>query len=130
MVFIAAVLITGGDPPFNTAELYLPSSARHMPLTSLHEMRVAHTVSEGGLLCGGTFTEQTCRQWTPATGSWTWGALNLDVGRDYHVSWTPENSSGTYLMGGGASFEDMSTTTLITPDGSQEHGFFLKYHIK
>ena len=127
MVFIAAVLITGGD---DTAELYLPSSARHMPLTRLPEWRSQHSVSESGLLCGGQWTEQTCRQWTPATGSWEM-ALNLDVGRSYHVSWTPENSSGTYLMGGGDSFEEsLSTTTLITSDGSQEHGFFLKYFIK
>ena len=101
-----------------------------MPLTKLPEMRVQHSVSEGGLLCGGTWTEQTCLQWTPATGSWEM-ALNLDVVRNSHVSWTPEDSSGTYLMGGGSSFdESMSTTTLITPDGSQEHGFFLKYFIK
>ena len=127
MIFIAAVLITGGD---DTAELYLPSSARHMPLTILPESRFQHSVSESGLVCGGQWTAQTCRQWTPATGAWEM-ALNLDVGRSYHVSWTPENSSGTYLMGGGSSFEEsMSTTTLITPDGSQEPGFMLKYYIR
>ena len=127
MVFIAAVLITGDD----TAELYLPSSARHLPLTRLPEWRVEHSVSNGGLLCGGEGTwRSTCRQWTSATGSWEM-ALNLDVVRNSHVSWTPEDSSGTYLMGGGSSFdESMSTTTLITPDGSQEHGFSLKYYIR
>ena len=101
-----------------------------MPLTILPEMRALHTVSEGGLLCAGLWTEDTCLQWTPATGAWEM-ALNLDVGRHFHVSWTPENSSGTYLMGGGPSFEEsMITTTLITPDGSQEPGFMLKYYIR
>ena len=53
--FIAAVLITGGKLPYGsfTAELYLPSSARHMMLATLNEERYDHTVSEDGLICGG-----------------------------------------------------------------------------
>ena len=53
--YIAAVLITGGKLPYGsfTAELYLPSSARHMMLTTLTEERYDHTVSDDGRLCGG-----------------------------------------------------------------------------
>ena len=50
--------------------------------------------------------------------------VTLEVGRYLHSSWTPDSSSVTYLMGG---YTSNRTTTLITPDGSQEQGFQLKY---
>ena len=108
------------------AELYLPSSARHMPITPLPDWKFAHVVSKDGLLCDG----YSCLKWSPDTGSWE-AAGTLDIGRDYLVSWTPANSSDFYLMGGGDSFEEsMDTTTLIKPDGTQEPGFLLKYFTK
>ena len=84
--------------------------------------RKGHTISKDGLVCGGDrFSYSTCTQWTPEMGSWgecRW----LDVGREDHVAWTPNNGSGTYLMGGRGSF---ATTTLIRPDGTVEPGFDL-----
>ena len=87
-----------------------------------YSARFGHTISKDGLVCGGDrFSYSTCTQWTPEMGSWgecRW----LDVGREDHVAWTPNNGSGTYLMGGRGSF---STTTLIRPDGTVEPGFDL-----
>ena len=84
------------------------------------------TVSEGGLLCGGEYTADSCLQWSPDSGTWE-EALTLDVKRWDHVSWTPSSgNTRTYLMGG---WKNEMTTTLIKNDGSwsQEPGFVLKY---
>ena len=124
------VLITGGyssdaDAPYN-AELYLPSSGLSCSLPPLPDNRAGHTLESSGLLCGGYNTQDTCIQWSPDTGTWE-ELLTLDVNRYYHVSWTPGSSIGTYLMGGDYS---KRTTTLVTPYGTQEPGFSLKYDIK
>ena len=110
------------------AELYVPSSGVSCTLPSLPEYRDDHTVSEGGLICGGvggmyTDTEDSCIQWSPDSGTWE-VALNLDVKRYSHVSWTLRNgTTSTYLMGGGYSWR----TTTLMKNGSQEPGFQLKY---
>ena len=123
-MYIAGVLITGGDPAGNTAELYLPFSNVSCTLPSLPDSRVAHTVTEGGLLCGGADTGDSCIMWSPDSGTWE-EALTLDVKRYGHVSWTPSSgNTGTYLMGG---YYSKRTTTLVNNDGSQEPGFLLKY---
>ena len=124
MFYIAVVLITGSDTGSgrNTAELYLPPSGTSCPLPKLPDDRHGHTVSEDGLLCGGEFTNDSCLQWSPDTGSWE-EAVTLDV-RFNHISWTPVNGRGTFLMGGPSG---KRTTTLIKPDGTQEPGFALKY---
>ena len=126
MYYIAGVLITGGDAAGNTAELYVPSSGASCTLPSLPDHREEHTVSEGGLLCGGydIDTRDSCLMWSPDSGTWE-EALTLDVRRYDHVSWTPSSgNNGTYLMGGAYSER---TTTLINNDGSQEPGFPLEY---
>ena len=88
--------------------------------------RLRHTLEGSGLLCGGMYTTYTsCVQWSSVNGTWE-EYLTLDVGRSYHVSWTPDPDIGTYLMGGVTS-EAKNTTTLIKPDSSQEPGFSLKY---
>ena len=133
LYYTAGFLITGGqlEPGgwAHTAELYVPSSGESCTLPSLPDNRYDHTVSEGGLLCGGgdippySQTRDSCLQWSPDTGTWE-EALTLNVSRYDHVSWTPSSGIGTYLMGG----EDSPwTTTLITPEGSQEPGFPLKH---
>ena len=103
----------------------MPSTGASCSLPPLPDERVDHTVSEGGLLCGGQFsdTRDSCLQWSPDSGTWE-EALTLNVSRYDHVSWTPSSGTGTYLMGGE---ESPWTTTLITPDGSQEPGFPLKH---
>ena len=125
ILYIAGVLITGGysSAADNTAELYLPSSGASCTLPSLPEDRAFHTVTRGGLLCGGRYTKDSCILWSPDSGTWE-EALTLDVRREEHVSWTPTSGIGTYLMGG---FYSKNTTTLVNNDGSQEPGFPLKY---
>ena len=124
-MFPDAILITGSfNSPRNSAELYQPASGASCALPKLPDDRRYHTVESSGLLCGGYDTKDTCLQWSPDTGTWEDLELTFDVGRYYHVSWTPGTEGGTYLMGGGRSG---TTTTLIKPDGSQEPGFDLKY---
>ena len=123
------VLITGGNSALNTAELYVPSRGASCNLPSLPDLRVAHTVTKGGLICGGLNTPNSCLQWSPDTGTWE-EALTLDVPRRGHVSWTPSSgNTGTYLMGG-VGRDIWKTTTLITNNGSQDQGFPLKYATK
>ena len=127
-MYIAGVLITGGNPSsaVNKAELYLPSTGASCTLPSLPDKRYYHTVSKGGLLCGGFYsTEDSCIMWSPDSGTWE-EALTLNVRRDDHVSWTPSSgNTGTYLLGG--EYSSKKTTTLVNNDGSQEPGFPLKY---
>ena len=119
-----AVLITGGYRE-KTAELFLPSTGTSCALPNLPELRYYHS-ADNNILCGGsTNYNGNCLQWSPDTGTWE-ELLTLDVGRTYHVSWTPASGTGTYLIGGYGSDIDM-TTTLITPEGGQEIGFLLKY---
>ena len=127
-----AVLITGGDGfgyAGYTAELYHPSSGANCSLHYLPDERLGHTLESSGRLCGGTRTSRSCLQWSSDTGTWE-QSLTLDdvYGRYGHVSWTPDPSIGTYLMGGWES-EARQTTRLIKQDGSQEPGFPLKHPI-
>ena len=123
-MFPDAVLITGSFySPEDTAELYQPASGVSCALPLLPDARSSHTVESSGLLCGGFYTIDTCLQWSPDTGTWEDLQLTLDVGRAYHVSWTPDTEVGTYLMGG---YNGM-TATLIKPDRTQEPVFDLKY---
>ena len=120
---ILAVLIAGGYG-LDTAELFLPSDGTSCTLPPLpgrvYDSRYLHT-ADHNLLCGGQYTEDSCIQWSPNTGTWE-ERLTLDVGRMGHVSWTTER--GTYLIGGDRTG---FSTTLITSDGTQEPGFGLKY---
>ena len=118
------VLITGGygNNP-QTAELYLPSSGLSCSLPQLPVETAGHTLESSGLICGGQYTPDTCIQWSPDTGTWE-ELLTLNVTRYDHVSWTPGTIVGTYLMGGVYSGR---TTTLVTPERTQEPGFPLKY---
>ena len=117
-----AVLITGGDGRSGySAELFLPSSGTSCTLPDLPELRYYHS-SDNNILCGG-YKSSNCLQWSPDTGTWE-ELLTLDLGRLYHVSWTPGNGIGTYLMGGSG---QEITSTLLKPDGSQELSFIPKY---
>ena len=124
-MFPDGVLITGnGGPPLDTAELYVPSTGYSCSLPKLPDDREYHTLESSGLLCGGYYTRETCLQWSPDTGSWS-EELTLDTERYHHVSWTPDNGIGTYLMGGGG--YSGRTSTLVKHDGTQEAAFTLKY---
>ena len=122
--FLAAVLISGGLPSSDVGnELYLASSGSSCRLPPSPDDRVGHTLESGGLLCGGEDTPDTCLQWSAVTGTWE-ESVTLEAGRDYHVSWTPDPSIGTFLMG---DWYGGRTTTLIRPDGTQEPGFTLQH---
>ena len=82
-----------------------------------------HTV-DNHILCGGPGFVFSCLKWSPDTGTWE-DLLTLDVGTYDHVSWTPANGIGTYLMGGNGGIR---TTTLIASNGSQVPGFALEYN--
>ena len=117
-----AVLITAGY----VAEMYHPSSGTTCMLPTMQDDRYDHSLEGSALMCGGYYTSESCVQWSSVNGTWE-EYLTLDVGRSYHVSWTPDPDIGTYLMGGGTSGA-RNTTTLIKPDRSQEQGFSLKYY--
>ena len=95
-------------------------------LPIMQDDRYDHSLEGSALMCGGYYTSESCVQWSSVNGTWE-EYLTLDVGRSYHVSWTPDPDIGTYLMGGSTS-EAGNTTTLIKPDSSQEQGFNLKYY--
>ena len=125
-MFPDGVLITGnGGPPGDTAELYVPSSGLScsLPLLPGGGWYYTHTVESSGLNCAGRESKDICVQWNPDTGSWK-ELLHLDIGRYSHVSWTPDNGIGTYLIGG---YYTDRTTTLIQSDGTQEAAFPLQY---
>ena len=94
------------------------------------DIRDYHTLESSGLMCGGGFSgnSDTCLQWSPDTGSWS-EELTLDIDRYRHVSWTPDNGIGTYLMGGYYTGSER-TSTLIKHDGTQEAAFPLKYRTR
>ena len=121
-----ADLSTGGLF-LNTVELFLPSDGTLCTLPALNGLvRYDHT-ADNHILCGGTGTAKSCTLWNPDSCTWEEWGEELEVEREYHVSWTPSaDSSGTYLMGGDRSSSEVSTT-LIKPDGTQENGFTLKY---
>ena len=132
-MIVVAVLITGGNHDWlsvfdgKTAELYHPSSGNKCTLPKLPHRRSGHTLNSDGLLCGGFegfHIADGCIQWN--TGTWVTTTI-LDVKRLGHLAWTRENK-GTYLMGNWVD-ENLLTTTLIKPDGTQEAGFPLKYDV-
>ena len=124
--FPDGVLITGTEyPHMGTAELYLPSSSISCSLPKLPWKRHNHILENLGLMCGGVGTSGSCIQWN--SGTWDKLKLKLDEERYDHVSWTPDNGIGTYLIGGSLGGNGR-TTTLIKPDGTQEATFPLKYN--
>ena len=107
-MLILAVLMTGGywgqrdrDLP-KSAEIYHPDSGSACILPDLPDNREGHT-QNGLLLCGGVFTDKSCRKWNTIMGSWDLVTESLTWFRQHHTSWTPENGSVTYLMGGSPS---------------------------
>ena len=78
------------------------------------------------IMCGGDYWkdgETHCVRWSPDTGTWGWETLlTLNVWRWGHVSWPLD--FGIYLMGG--RFYGY-TTTMVSWNGTQSPGFFLKY---
>ena len=89
-----------------------------------------HHTQDGALTCGGYDNGQdqgtSCLKWSPDSGTWI-QSHTLFGERFNHVSWTPDPSLGTYLIGKFSSYNNMRTSELVKPDGSVEPGFSLKY---
>ena len=119
------MLVTGGkdgnNAGLNTVELFLPSDGTSCSLPPLPGFRYSHTL-DNNILCGGFV--KNCLKLNPNTGSWE-QLLTMSQYRNYHVSWTPNNGIGTYLMGGESPL--LKTTTLIKADGTLANTFALKY---
>ena len=122
--FISAVLITGGSSATRSAEVYHPATGGSCRLPDLPDDRYSHT-QDGALTCGGARQRTSCLKWSPDSGTWTPSHTLTDY-RAEHVSWTPDPSLGTYLIGGGDGGID-PRSELVKPDGSVEQGFSLKY---
>ena len=98
-MFTPAVLITGGFGAKKLAEIYHLERNSSCKLGDLPEERWHHT-QDGDLLCGGWFTNKSCRRWNPATGTWDLVTESLTEERVDHISWTPVDGTVTYLIGG------------------------------
>ena len=106
-------------------ELFLPSDGTSCSLPPLPGFRYGHTLNNNNniILCGGVVKD--CLKLNPNTGSWE-QFLTMSQYRNYHVSWTPNNGIGTYLMGGDSGLG--MTTILVKADETLEMTFNLKYN--
>ena len=121
---ISAVVITGGIGTWQSAEIYHPDRDTPCVLPDLPgNMRIDHT-QDGSMMCGGSHTPRSCRRWNPDCGAWDEVTNSLTQDRDSHVSWTPADGSGTYLMGG--MWSDR-TSEIIDTDGNVRSSFSLKH---
>ena len=121
------VLITGGyshqdtNATFHSAEIFLPNSPGNpCILPDLPERYYAHT-QDSGMICGGYYTQNTCRKWSPKEGNFPEKPVHyFKPVRFHHVSWTTSEKE-TILFGGGA-HDTRNTTTVLKPgvvDGNQ-----------
>ena len=121
-MFTPAVLITGGFGAKKLAEIYHPERNSYCKLVDLPEDRWHHT-QDGDLLCGGWYTNKSCRRWNTDTGAWDLVTESLTEKRWDHISWTPADGSVTYLMGG---YTSDNTSDVIDNDGSVSTSFPLR----
>ena len=112
------VLITGGDNKWDknatshSAEIFLPNSPDNpCILPDLPDKYVAHT-QDGGMICGGVFTKNTCRQWSPIEGNFPEKPVHEISGRYLLVSWTPVSENETFLIGGDGG---QTSSTIVKP---------------
>ena len=123
------VLITGGyshqdtNATLHSAEIFLPNSPGNpCILPDLPERYHAHT-QDSGMICGGSYTKYTCRQWSPKEESFPDKPVHyFKPGRFHHVSWTTAEKE-TIMFGGGAyNTGARNSTTILKPgvvDGNQ-----------
>ena len=125
------VLITGGDNKrdFNatshSAEIFRPNYPfKPCILPDLPRSYVAHT-QDGGMICGGIETPDTCRQWSPEEGIFPEKPVHyFKPGRNLLVSWNPVSENETILIGGKGG--ESSTTTVKAGIVDGIPGFKLK----
>ena len=123
-MFPPVVLISGGpsrhDGTYYSAEIYHPDRDSACVLPDLPVPYYSHT-QDGSLLCGNG--KKYCHRWNTVTGVWDWVIGPLIEKRLEHVSWTPADGSGTYLMGGAFSAD---TSEVISQDNSVNASLPLK----
>ena len=122
------MVITGSSNDYDTghtAEIYHPDRDTPCVLPDLPHWLEYHT-QDGSLMCGGGYTEISCWRWNPDTGAWDELANSLAQARYGHVSWTPADGSGTYLIGGNF-YDSQRTSEIVDTDGNIRSSFSLKY---
>ena len=113
------VLITGGASRFlnttaHSAEIFVPNYPKVCLLPNLPAPYYGHT-QNGGMICGGYKTQNTCREWNSTAGNFPYKPVHgFEPGRSYHVSWAPVSKKETFLIGG-RSAQAMNTSTLLKP---------------
>ena len=116
-----------GNATLHSAEIFSPNSPPCI-LPDLPARYYTHT-QDGGMICGGYYTQYNCRQWSPKEGIFPDEPVHrFKPGRFVHVSWTPVSEKETFLIGGGTNIESRNSSTLVKPgtiEGS--NGFPLKY---
>jgi len=129
------VLITGGyaggqenNATQHSAEIFSPNSPPCI-LPDLPERYYGHT-QDSGMICGGRYTQYTCRKWSPKEGDFPEKPVHyFKPGRYFHVSWTPVSENETFLIGGGSPKTGAQTSTTIVKPGilNGTTGFKLVY---
>ena len=120
----SAILITGGEGTYNSAEVFFPSTSTSCELPELAVLRVDHTLNTF-LLCGGgdDAAGHSCEEFSPAAGIWVTTSHTLQEERHNHVSWSVEE--GTILMGG---YYSQTTSEIEKHDGTTETSFDMRYN--
>ena len=117
----SVVLITGGsggnknwNASTHSIEIYVPNTpGEPCILHDLPEGYYGHT-QDGGMICGGVQTQNTCRRWNPKEGIFPYKTVHgFEPGRYAHVSWTPVYEKETFLIGGGSNLESRNSSTLV-----------------
>ena len=129
------VLITGGyshqdtNATLHSAEIFLPNSPGNpCILPDLPARYYAHT-QDSGMMCGGYYTQNTCRKWSPIEGNFPEKPVDsFKPGRYFLVSWTPVSEKETFLMGGGSGAA-RSSINIVKPEGLPPAKFNLSYPI-
>ena len=117
------VLITGGrsekdvNATMHSAEIFFPNSPnKPCILPELPAPYLRHT-QDGGMLCGGFETGNTCHQWNSKEGKFPEKPIHeFKPGRHHLVSWIPVSERGTFLIGGGS--EGARDTSIIVKQGT------------
>ena len=117
------VLITGGYSDQDTkstlysAEIFRPKESLYKSciLYDLSEPYRGHT-QDGGMVCGGIYTEHYCQKWDPKHGKFYF-AHKFSPARYHLVSWTPVSKKETFLIGGGSSKTRARSTSSLVKSG-------------
>ena len=120
----AAILITGGDETYKSAEVFLPWSNT---TCQLPDERSYH-VQAGQLLCGGyvSSAERSYLKWNKQTGGWNKLPLRLSEARYGSSAWA--RGDQLVIMGGGWSDAAGESSETVSSDRAvTNRSFRMKY---